>query len=112
MTNSFLKNIFQLNGKNSFQIYMEELKFIEGKGGNNSLMTLKVECVKCKEGYTLGEAFTNIGESDVLKNEDEKEKLWKGRIKYSCTGNRPWLGQNSHEKNCEKKTNCCFETCV
>jgi hypothetical protein len=80
-----------------------ELKFIEGKGGNNSLMTLKVECVKCKEGYTLGEAFTNIGESDVLKNEDEKEKLWKGRIKYSCTGNRPWLGQNSHEKNCEKK---------
>ena len=45
----------------------------------------------------------NIGESEVLKNGDEKDKLWKGRINYSCTGNRPWLGQNSHEKNCEKK---------
>lgn len=89
--------------KNKYQEGHCELKFIEGKGGNNSLMSLRVECVNCNEGYSLGEAFSNVGEADLFKNTDVEKKMWKGKIDYKCSGNRPWLGQSSHEKNCEKK---------
>lgn len=88
--------------KNKYNKDKCELKFFEGKGGSNSVMNLRVECVECKEGYTLAEAFSNFEN----RNPFEKiETLENGKTinEYYCSGKRPWLGNNEFDKNCRKK---------
>lgn len=86
--------------KNQYNRDKCELKFFEGKGGSNSIMNLRVECVECKEGYTLAEAFFDN------KNPFKKINILKNGKKindYHCSGKRPWLGNNEFDKNCRKK---------
>ncbi len=71
-----------------------ELKFFEGKGGNNSLMNVRVDCVKCNEGYPLAEAFSHNEKADPFVNIPGK---------YKCTGNKPWLGPNQKDEGCRSK---------
>ncbi|MDC0937866.1 DUF1998 domain-containing protein [Pelagibacteraceae bacterium] len=67
-----------------------ELRFVDGRGGNNSLMNVRVDCVRCNEGYSLAQALNNNEDINPLK------KI----INYKCTGNKPWLGNNQNDKGC------------
>ena len=42
--------------KNKYDPEKCELRFVDGRGGNNSLMNVRVDCVRCNEGYSLAEA--------------------------------------------------------
>ena len=85
--------------KNKYDPEKCELRFVDGRGGNNSLMNVRVDCVRCNEGYSLAEAINSLNTSD----EDGKEKTpLQKKIKYNCTGNRPWLGSNQNEKGCKE----------
>ena len=79
--------------KNKYVPHECELKFFEGKGGNNSLMNVRVECVKCNEGYPLAEAFTHNEKADPFGN------IPGG---YKCTGNKPWLGPHQKDEGCQR----------
>ena len=78
--------------KNNYNPDKCELRFTDGRGGNNSLMNVRVDCVECNEGYSLAEALNNGEEKNPFK------KLKNN--KHKCTGNRPWLGYNQNEKGC------------
>ena len=80
--------------KNKYKPNECELKFFEGKGGNNSLMNVRVDCVRCNEGYPLAEAFFTGDDANPFKN------IHGG---YGCTGNKPWLGPNQNDHGCNKK---------
>ena len=55
--------------KNKYDPEKCELRFIDGRGGNNSLMNVRVDCVRCNESYSLAEAINSFNTSD----EDGKE---------------------------------------
>jgi hypothetical protein len=85
--------------KNKYDPNKCELRFVDGRGGNNSLINVRVDCVRCNEGYSLAEALNSSNNSA----DDEKEVTpLKKTINYKCTGNRPWLGNNQHEKGCQE----------
>ena len=81
--------------KNKYDPQKCELRFVDGRGGDNSLMNVRVDCVRCNEGYSLAEAINNTSDS----NDTALEK----KIRYKCSGNRPWLGRNQNEKGCNEK---------
>ena len=87
--------------KNRYDPERCELRFVDGRGGNNSLMNVRVDCVRCNEGYSLAEAINNFNSpSDNEQNDTILEK----KFEHKCTGNRPWLGTNQNEKGCKEKT--------
>ena len=71
-----------------------ELKFFEGKGGGNSLMNLRVECVNCNEGYSLAEAFS--------RKDEDSNPFSKLKNKRGCSGLKPWLGPQQQDSGCKK----------
>ena len=68
-----------------------ELKFFEGKGGGNSLLNLRIECVECKIGKSMASAFA--------EQEDENSSM--SQIKHKCSGSKPWLGSKELDKGCK-----------
>ena len=76
--------------KNNYDPNKCELRFVDGRGGNNSIMNVRVDCVRCNEGYSLAEAINSSDDVDVFKN-----------IGYKCTGNKPWLGSAQKDKGCK-----------
>ena len=71
-----------------------ELKFFEGKGGGNSLMNLRAECVNCDEGYSLAEAFS--------RKDEDSNPFSKLKMKKGCSGLKPWLGPLQQDSGCKK----------
>lgn len=86
--------------KNKYDPEKCELRFVDGRGGNNSLMNVRVDCVRCNEGYSLAEAINSFNTSS--ENEQNDTPIEK-KINYKCTGNRPWLGNSQNEHGCKEK---------
>jgi len=78
--------------KNKYDPQKCELRFVDGRGGNNSLMNVRVDCVRCNEGYSLAEALNSSEEGDPFN-----------KISYKCSGNKPWLGTNQNDQGCKQK---------
>ncbi len=75
------------------------IKSFGGRGGNSSLLGLKFKCVKCNgREVDISRFFEKNINSEV-----KKDDLGPGfrDINHSCTGNRPWIGDN--ESNCKAK---------
>ena len=88
--------------KNKYDPNRCELRFTDGRGGNNSLLNVRVDCVSCNEGYSLSEAMANL---NSYLDKDKNETNGVNNKKFKCTGNRPWLGPNQNEKGCNKPLN-------
>lgn len=60
------------------------------RGNSGSLSDLHVICLNCKHSESLG---------SIMKPDEQKHKL------FTCRGERPWIGENAHEKcGCKMKT--------
>ena len=69
----------------------KHLVYRAGKGGNSSILSIRIDCSNCKKSETLAQALKKDGSNPFeLLNEDRRY----------CTGRRPWLGNESYQDNC------------
>ena len=66
------------------------LVYQAGKGGNNSISSVRINCSNCGASETLASAFMK------QENINTFEKL--NRNHTLCSGRRPWLGSESNDK--------------
>ena len=59
-----------------------------GKGGNNSILSIRINCSNCGSSESIAQAFRKDGKNPF-------EGVLPSNI--SCTGRRPWLGSNEDE---------------
>ncbi|MDB9784499.1 DUF1998 domain-containing protein [Pelagibacteraceae bacterium] len=70
----------------------KHLIYKAGKGGNSSILSVRIECSNCKSSETLASAFQKDGKNPFEKLNNNSR---------SCTGRRPWLGSESKVDQCK-----------
>ena len=80
------------------------LTYQAGKGGNNSVFSIRINCTNCGNSESLAEAFRKDGK-------DPFAGIFDGRP--SCAGRRPWLGTDDIKNEiCNSKSEVVLKNAI
>ena len=81
----------------------KHLVYQAGKGGNNSILSVRINCSNCGSSETIAQAFTKDGRNPFSDLEDNGQ---------FCTGRRPWLGSENNQDRCKNNPEVVLKNAI
>ena len=81
----------------------KHLVYQAGKGGNNSILSVRINCSNCDSSETIAQAFIKDG------NNPFKDLSENGNF---CTGRRPWLGSENNLDKCKNNPEVVLKNAI